>query len=541
MSTQTRPASSREGSSNQPAVAVVGCGYWGKNLVRNFAQIGSLVAVSDPDPDTAGKMAAENEVAELAFSEILSSEQVSGVVIAAPAAQHHTLVREALHAGKDVFVEKPLALTLAEAEELVDTAASNDRVLMVGHLLQYHPVFAKLKEMVGDGVLGRLQYIYSNRLNLGKVRREENILWSFAPHDLSMILSLIGDEPESVLATGANYLHQRIADVTTTHLAFPGGEHAHVFVSWLHPFKEQKLVVVGSDAMAVFDDREDWDNKLLVYPHRIDWRGGLPQPQKADAQPVPVPAQEPLRLECEHFLHCMAHRETPRTDGQEGLRVLRVLNAAEESMSSEATVKTARSASQCDNDKPPEAFVHETSIVDEPSDIGAGTKIWHFSHVLKGTSIGTNCSFGQNCVVGPDVSVGNNCKVQNNVSIYQGVTLEDDVFCGPSMVFTNVYNPRADVARMDELRPTLVRRGATIGANATIVCGVTLGEYCLVGAGAVVSRSVVPHAVVTGVPARRTGWVSHAGEILGEDLVCPRSNRRYEVVGDELKEITDGA
>ena len=179
---------------------------------------------------------------------------IAAVAIAAPAAHHASLARAALEAGKHVFVEKPLALTLVEAERLCQLAEQRDRCLMVGHLLQYHPAFIALRDLVNRGELGRLQYLYSNRLNLGKVRREEDILWSFAPHDLSMILSLVGQEPTEVSASGAYFLHRTIADVTTTHLAFPGGEQAHVFVSWLHPFKEQKLVAVGDRAMAVFDD-----------------------------------------------------------------------------------------------------------------------------------------------------------------------------------------------------------------------------------------------------------------------------------------------
>ena len=182
---------------------------------------------------------------------------------------------------------------------------------MVGHLLQYHPAFLKLKEMTAAGDLGRLQYIYSNRLNLGKIRREENALWSFAPHDISMILSLVGEEPSGVQAIGANYLHDTIADVTTTHLTFPGGVKAHIYVSWLHPFKEQKLVVVGDQGMAVFNDGEPWDRKLLLYPHKIDWTDGVPVPEKAEAEPVVLEEGEPLRAECQHFLDCITSGETP--------------------------------------------------------------------------------------------------------------------------------------------------------------------------------------------------------------------------------------
>jgi UDP-2-acetamido-3-amino-2,3-dideoxy-glucuronate N-acetyltransferase len=180
-------------------------------------------------------------------------------------------------------------------------------------------------------------------------------------------------------------------------------------------------------------------------------------------------------------------------------------------------------------------FLHDTAIVDDGAEIGDGTKIWHFSHVLSGSRIGSGCVLGQNVVVGPAVSIGKGCKIQNNVSVYKGVTLEDDVFCGPSMVFTNVINPRAFIERKDEFRPTLVRRGATIGANATIVCGNTIGEYAMVGAGAVVTRDVPPHALVVGAPAKHLGWVSRGGDRLGEDLVCPRTGERYVRDGAGLR------
>ena len=424
--------------------------------------------------------------------------------------------------------------TLVEAERLCRFAEQRNRWLMVGHLLQYHPAFIALRDLVRAGELGRLQYLYSNRLNLGKVRREEDILWSFAPHDLV-------DDPVAGRAGAGRghrdrrlYLHKTIADVTTTHLAFPGGEQAHVFVSWLHPFKEQKLVAVGDRAMAVFDDGQPWSEKLLLYPHRIDWRETMPVPQRAEATPIALEEGEPLEFECRHFLECVATGARPRTDGQEGLRVLRVLTRASD-------VAEGRRSRRPTPAKPaafPGVQIHPSAFVDEPCEIGAGTRIWHFAHILPRTRIGRDCSFGQNVMVGPDVSVGDGCKIQNNVSIYKGVTLEDGVFCGPSCVFTNVNNPRAEVERKDEFRPTLVKRGATIGANATIVCGHTIGEYAFIAAGAVVTQDVPAFALMAGVPARRIGWMSHAGEKLGPDLVCPRSGRRYREAGpDRIEEI----
>ena len=185
----------------------------------------------------------------------------------------------------------------------------------------------------------------------------------------------------------------------------------------------------------------------------------------------------------------------------------------------------------------PGALIHVSAYVDSPAKIGAGTKVWHFSHVLAGTEIGRDCSLGQNVMAGPDVMIGDNCKIQNNVSLYAGVTLDEGVFCGPSCVFTNVNNPRAELRRMDEARPTLVKRGASIGANATIVCGNTLGEYCFIGAGAVVTEDVPPYAVMAGVPARRIGWMSKAGARLGADLVCPIDGSKYRESHGGLERI----
>jgi UDP-2-acetamido-3-amino-2,3-dideoxy-glucuronate N-acetyltransferase len=518
----------------QVPVAVIGCGYWGKNLVRNFAELGVLAAIADSDAVTAANLSERFDTPVRGTDYVLNDRSIAAVAIAAPAAHHASLARAALEAGKHVFVEKPLALTLVEAERLCQFAEQRDLRLMVGHLLQYHPAFIALRDLVNRGELGRLQYLYSNRLNLGKVRREEDILWSFAPHDLSMILSLVGQEPTEVSASGAYFLHRTIADVTTTHLAFPGGEQAHVFVSWLHPFKEQKLVAVGDRAMAVFDDSLAWSEKLRVYPHRIDWRQTMPVPLRADAKAIELEEGEPLEFECRHFLDCVATGTRPRTDGQEGLRVLRVLTRASESLKQTAP----RAASAAEPSAFPGVQIHPSAVVDEPCEIGPGTRIWHFSHILPRTRIGRDCSFGQNVMVGPDVKVGDCCKVQNNVSIYNGVTLEDGVFCGPSCVFTNVNNPRAEVERKDEFRPTLVKRGATIGANSTIVCGHTIGEYAFIAAGAVVTQDVPAFALMAGVPARRIGWMSHAGEKLGPDLVCPRSGRRYREAGpDCIEEI----
>jgi UDP-2-acetamido-3-amino-2,3-dideoxy-glucuronate N-acetyltransferase len=438
------------------------------------------------------------------------------------------LTREALLAGKDVLVEKPLSLTVQEGEELVKIAAREKRVLMVGHILLYHPAVNKLREMISTGELGKVEYVYSNRLNIGKLRTEENILWSFAPHDISVLLLLLQEDPVKVSAFGGDYLNPGIYDTTLTFLEFPNGVKAHIFVNWLHPFKEQKLIVVGTKAMAVFDDLSA--EKLFLYPHKIEWKNGkIPVAQKAKFEPVPVPAGEPLRIELEHFLACVGDRKKPLSDGHEGLRVLRVLDLAEKGL------KQWKATTQETQKLPYE--VHASSWVDEGVVIGEGTRIWHFCHLLKGTIIGKSCTIGQNVMIGPEVTIGDRCKVQNNVSIYRGVTLEDEVFCGPSCVFTNVYNPRAFIERKHEFRPTRVKRGATLGANSTIVCGVTIGRYAMVGAGSVVKGDIPDHAVVAGVPAERIGWACHCGTTLkfdGQRGICPECLDEYSIQSGSL-------
>jgi UDP-2-acetamido-3-amino-2,3-dideoxy-glucuronate N-acetyltransferase len=543
---------------NRPSsigVAVIGAGYWGRNLVRNFHQLESLKLICDKNEMALAQFKGLNPSVEssLSFNEVFSREDIQGVVIATPAETHFSIAREALLSGKHVFVEKPLVLLEKEGEELIAVAKDKKLVLMVGHLLQYHPVFMHLKKLALSGELGRINYIYSHRLNLGKIRREENILWSFAPHDISMILSLAGEEPESVVATGGNYLHKKIADVTTTHLDFASGLKSHIFVSWLHPFKDQKLVVVGDRKMAVFDDTQPWPEKLLLYPHEIKWKDHIPVPSKAEPEHVnSIPEKEPLRLECEHFLHCIATGQTAITDGQEGLRVLRILNASQRSLDNngckifmkekDTSPSSGLLLSSGSTPRPshltPDFFAHPTAVIDENVTLGAGCKVWHFSHILSGSKIGDGCNLGQNVVIGPDVVIGKGCKIQNNVSVYKGVTLEEGVFCGPSMVFTNVYNPRAEIRKMSEARPTLVKKGATIGANATIICGITIGEYSFVGAGAVVTKNVPEHALIMGNPAKQVGWACKCGERLTLELECLVCGKKFQKVDERLVELS---
>lgn len=306
-------------------LAVIGCGHWGKNLARNFSELGALKAIVDPNPATA-KFHAENYgVCAMEMSEALADDDILGVVIAAPAELHKELALASIAAGKHVYVEKPLALSVEDGEIIFNAAKNAEVTLMVGHLLQYHPIFVKLREMVTNGDLGKLRYAYSHRLSMGKFRIEEDSFWSLAPHDVSMLLALFNEEPNEVRGGGLDFVTDGVADESRIDMVFPSGGRAHIFVSWLHPFKEQKLVVVGEKSMVVFDDIKPWDEKLAVYNHTINIDGRVPEPIKEEVQYVEVPNGEPLRNECQHFLDCIANNSTPFTDGNEALRVLKVL------------------------------------------------------------------------------------------------------------------------------------------------------------------------------------------------------------------------
>lgn len=314
-------------------IAVVGCGYWGKNLVRNMAELGVLTAVVEATAEgqAKAKQIAPNVAVYDNIEQILNSSDIQGVVIATPAETHAPLVEQALSAGKDVFCEKPLALNFEEGQHLVEVAQQNNKILMVGHLLEYHPAVRKMIELCQNGDLGKIFYIYSNRLNLGKIRREENILWSFAPHDIAIILRLMGSVPYEVIATGGTYLQANIADTTITQLLFENGVRAHIFVSWLHPFKEQRFVVVGSKNIVSFDDV---NKKLILHHQHVDFDfEHMPIPIQGKGEEVAYATNEPLKAECEAFIKAIETRQPPLTDGESAVRVLRVLQAAQRSLS----------------------------------------------------------------------------------------------------------------------------------------------------------------------------------------------------------------
>jgi UDP-2-acetamido-3-amino-2,3-dideoxy-glucuronate N-acetyltransferase len=321
-------------------IAVVGCGYWGKNLVRNFAELDVLRTICDSNSEVLSKLTEiyPNVKGETNLDAVLTDKEIKGVAIALPAALHYPAARQALLAGKDVFVEKPITSKSSEAQELVELAEEWKRILMVGHLMLYHPAVPILKRHIQSGDLGEIYYLYSTRVNLGQVRRDESALWRLAPHDISLFLYLLEDFPKVVSGQGISYVQSHLEDVVFVTLQFPPDVLAHIHASWLDPHKIRQLTVVGSKKMAVFDDMEP-EHKLKIYDQGVvDNRDKLAPSSgtlalRSEGVFLPrVDLTEPLSLECRHFLECMKNRSTPLSNGKQGLEVVRILEKIEEVM-----------------------------------------------------------------------------------------------------------------------------------------------------------------------------------------------------------------
>lgn len=320
-------------------IAVVGCGYWGKNLLRNFFKLEKLYSIYDSNPEITKFYSNEYKVKQSSFTEIKNDKNIKGVVLAVPANLHASMAIEVINSGKHVLVEKPLAMNEKDANEMISAAKKNGVQLMVGHLLQYHPVFKEIKKIIKSGEIGDLKYIYSSRLSFGKIRTEEDIIWSFAPHDISMILSLANEEPTFVTAEGASMLQKNIADSASIHLEFDSGLKSNISVSWLHPFKESKLVVIGKSGMLIFDDNKPWKEKLSIIKYKLLIHENSNHLSRSDFKYLDVDEEEPLKKECQHFIEVVDKNIKPLTDGDEGLKVLKVLSAASKSKNKKTSVR----------------------------------------------------------------------------------------------------------------------------------------------------------------------------------------------------------
>ena len=486
-------------------LGLIGGGYWGKNLIREFYSFGVLDTVCDINETQlqSYKMKYENIKTTTNWEDVLENKEITAVCIALPAELHYNYAKKSILYGKDVFVEKPITLNIKEAEELVKLAKEKNKILMVGHLLHYHPAIIKIKELISCNKIGKIKNITCNRLSLGKFRKFENVLWSFAPHDVSVVLGLVKDMPEKVICCGKDHINKGIHDVTNSILLFKNA-YVNINVNWLNPYKEQKMSIIGEKGMIIFDDVSK-DNKITYFPEYINYSSDI------NAEPTPVKnnglnilfndKNSPLTLECQHFIECCKTRKKPITDGEEGLRVLKVLQNLQNSLSD---IKQENSQMTF--------FSHDTAIIDNGADIGEGTKIWHYSHICSGAKIGKNCNIGQNVYIAGGAVLGDNCKVQNNVSIYSGIEAEDYVFFGPSCVLTNDINPRCMHSKNGKYIKTILKKGVTLGANCTIVCGNTIGEHALIGAGCVITKDVLPNSVMVGNPGKKLGSINEFGE-----------------------------
>ncbi len=486
-------------------LGLIGAGYWGKNLIREFNNLNVLSIICDLDENLLeiNQKLYPNIKTTTSWNTLLYDSNITAVCISLPAVLHYKFAKEALEHDKDVFVEKPLALSLKDCEELIEIANSKNKILMVGHLLQYHGCINKIYEMIDKDYIGDIKYIVSNRFNLGKIRSEENVLWSFAPHDISVILRLMQNKfPKSIRCTGQSFVSKNVHDITSTILEYENC-YVQINVNWLNPFKEQMLTIVGTKGMITFDDTVS--DKIRYYANYMQWDKGQPITNKKEGEIIVYDNQHtPLYRECQEFINCYKNGLQPVTDGEEGKRVLQVLDMAQRSL--------LKGGEKMVIDKS-NIYIHSTSTVDEKAEIGDDTKIWHYCNVMQ-CQIGKNCSLGQNTFIAKGVKIGNNCRIQNNVSVYAGVTLEDNVFLGPSCVFTNDKNPRAEYSKNGQYLKTYLEEGVTVGANATIICGIKLGKYCMIGAGAVVTKDVEPYTIVIGNPAKRYKNVNEKGDIL---------------------------
>lgn len=517
-------------------LAVVGLGARGQATAEAARSAGALAAICDVDPvvlvDTARALGEVRVDAD--YLRLLQAGDINAVALCSPPETWDGMVEAALRAGKDVYLDAPLVLPLAHGRRLLERVAEGRRVLMSGPVLRFAPVVEHLLATVRSGRLGPLRYLHGRHFKTGSTAAEPPSDAGLSVTLSHLVVELVDASPGRVLTRATAWRSARHPDVTETLLDVPGGPRVLLHAASADAFGPAfELEVVGELGAARLwrapDDRLHLTLTMFA-----------PDGEPTDVPP-PSMGTEARAASLRHFFEAVATRR-PSLQGPDGLLALwRLVSAAQRSLDAGAEVLFGDAPPAAPQSAPsaptlaPGVYLHPTVQMDGPCEIGEGTKIWHFSKLLGPLTIGRQCSFGQNVVIERHVTIGDNVKVQNNVSIYSGVILEDDVFCGPSMVFTNIGTPRSHYPRKGQYTTTRVRRGASIGANATVVCGHTLGQYCFVGAGAVVTRDVPDFALVYGNPARVMGFTCYCGARLplgttpGErqSATCADCDRRY--------------
>lgn len=481
-------------------IAIVGAGYWGKNLIREFYNLNVLDMVIEQDENLLNEIKNNYNIKTSSnIQDVLNKNYITGIVIATPSETHYTIAKQCLDRNKNIFIEKPFTLDYNKSLELHNLSIQKNLKIMVGHILHYNLYIIKLKSLLKNNTIGQIKSIVTNRFSYGKIRSNENVLWSFAPHDISLIYSLLKNSSNQEPLLNIKYIDSKThcSNISESNIFLESNNiKVNINVSWLKPYKESSITIVGTKGILYFDDVK---KTLSLTKYNLLKQNILINDYIT-----------PLKNECLHFVNCLINNKIPYTNSFEALYGIRLIeNIINHNNYNLDPISISEHNNPINSN---DYYLDSTSIIDNNTTIGKNTKIWHYTHVCESSIIGQNCNIGQNCYIGKNTIIGNYCKIQNNVSVYDGVICEDYVFLGPSCVFTNDLNPRVEYPK-NSYKKTYIKYGATIGANATILCDLTIGRYALIGAGSVVVRDVPEYAVMVGNPAKQIGIIDKYGKI----------------------------
>ena len=500
-------------------IGVIGCGYWGPNLIRNLKEISEANLDYICDIDGNKLIAMKKKYPSLKITKdyqmILNDSSIDAVVIALPVSKHYSIAKEALLKNKHVLVEKPLTASVSESEELVRIAKEKGLVLMVDHTFEYSPAINKMKQIIESGELGDIYYIKTEWLNLGLLQPNVNVVWDLATHIISIVNYITGLAPLSVNANAKGYLREEIQEIAQAKIKYPKNISVYITVSWLEPKKTRQVTIVGSKKMLIYDltNEEEplkiYDKGVSIIQEATDIRPSKMEYRFGDIYSPHIKNAEPLSIMCSHFIECIKNNTTPLSDGESGLRVVRVLEAMEQSIQENG--KEIILGNNINNVK--KNFLKFEQKNENPSELGVklanNVKIFQPNLTnLYGCEIGENTKIGAFVEIQKNAKIGKNCKISSHSFVCEGVIIEDEVFIGHGVIFINdkypqsTTNGKLQTENDWKVVPTFVKKGASIGSNATILCGVTIGENAIVGAGSVVTKDVLPNTVVAGNPAR---------------------------------------